>query len=231
MNSAKWMGPLLLCVGCSLAGPAQAEGEGWYAVAFGGQSKANSIVSQSTLESALLDAFALSGLTVVAASSSFDDSDTAFGVTVGYKVNENFATELSYVDLGSVIDYRASGTINDGIADLEFTANAEATGSGPVLSFLGILPIGEHFDVYGRAGLALMDTDASWSLTIDGVSDSISDSTRRSNLMYGIGGEFNASKRFGIRIEWNRYADIGSEEVTGKGDVDLFSAGFRISFH
>jgi hypothetical protein len=49
--------------------------------------------------------------------------------------------------------------------------------------------------------------------------------------MYGIGGEFNVSKRFGIRIEWNRYADIGSDEVTGEGDVDMFSAGFRISIH
>jgi OOP family OmpA-OmpF porin len=231
MNSAKWMGPLLLCVGCSLAGPAQAEGEGWYAVAFGGQSKASGIVSQSTLDSAISDAFASVGFAVVSGSSSLDDTDTAFGATLGYKVTENFATELSYVDLGSPVDYQSTNTVTDGVTPLNATTRAEATASGPVLSFLGILPIGERFDVYARAGLALMDTEARVSVSASDVSASASASTRRSNAMYGIGGEFNVSKRFGIRIEWNRYADIGSDEVTGEGDVDMFSAGFRISIH
>lgn len=230
MNSAKWMGPLLLCVGCGLAGTAQAEGEGWYAVAFGGQSKAKNVVSQSTLDNAVLDAFASIGLDVVDGDSSLDDTDTAFGATIGYKVTENFAAELSYVDLGA-IDYRASGTVTDGVTVFDAAIRAEATASGPVLSFLGILPIGERFAVYGRAGLALMDTEASVSVSADGTSASASESTQRSNGMYGIGGEFNVSERFGIRIEWNRYANIGSEDVTGEGDVDMFFAALRISFH
>ena len=230
MNSAKWMGPLLLCVGCSLAGPAQAEGEGWYAVAFGGQSKANSVVSQSTLDSAVFDAFESNGFTVLDASSSLDDSDTAFGVTLGYKVTENFAAELSYVDLGSPIDYQSTNTVTDGVTSFSATSRAEATANGPVLSFLGILPMGKRFDVYGRVGLALMDTEARVTASANGASASASESTRRSNMMYGIGGEFIVSKRFGIRIEWNRYAEIGSVDVTGEGDVDMLDLAFRVNF-
>ena len=232
MNSAKWMGPLLLCVGCSLAGPALADGEGWYAVAFGGQSKANNIVSQSALDSAIDDAFASLGFAVVSGSSSLDDTDTAFGVTLGYKVTENFAAELSYVDLGSPIDYQSTNTVTDdgGVTNFNATTRAEATASGPVLSFLGILPIGKRFDVYGRAGLALMDTEARVSVAGNGVSASDSASTRRSNAMYGIGGEFIVNKRFGIRAEWNRYAKIGSEDVTGEGDIDMLNLALRVNF-
>jgi hypothetical protein len=76
-----------------------------------------------------------------------------------------------------------------------------------------------------------MDTEVRANASTNGTSASDSASTLRSNAMYGIGGEFNASKRFGIRIEWNRYAEVGSAEVTGDGDIDLLSAGFRISFH
>jgi opacity protein-like surface antigen len=230
MNSAKWMGPLLLCVGCSLAGPAQAEGEGWYAVVFGGQSKASGIVSQSTLDSAIGDAFASVGFAVVSGSSSLDDTDTAFGATLGYKVTENFATELSYVDLGSPVDYQSTNTVTDGVSPFNATTRAEATASGPVLSFLGILPIGERFDVYGRAGLALMDTEARVNVSVNGVSASDSASTRRSNAMYGIGGEFIVNKRFGIRAEWNRYAKIGSEDITGEGDIDMLNLALRVNF-
>lgn len=229
MNSAKWMGPLLLCAGCGLAGTAQADSEGWYAVAFGGQSKANNVVSQSTVDNAVIAALASIGFDVLDSDSSLNDSDTAFGATVGYKVNENFAAELSYVDLGA-IDYRATGTVTDGMTDFDGSMSAEATAQGPVLSFLGILPIAERFDVYGRAGLALMDTEARLSVSADGTSESISDSTQRSNIMYGIGGEFHASERIGVRIEWNRYAEIGSEDVTGEGDVDMFNLALRVNF-
>ena len=75
-----------------------------------------------------------------------------------------------------------------------------------------------------------MDTEARVTASANGTSASASESTRRSNMMYGIGGEFIVSKRFGIRIEWNRYAEIGSVDVTGEGDVDMLDLAFRVNF-
>lgn len=38
------------------------------------------------------------------------------------------------------------------------------------------------------------------------------------------------SNRFGIRLEWNRYASVGSEDITGDTDIDLISIGLRYNF-
>ena len=229
MFSVKWVRQLLVFALCGFAGVASAQEEGWYAVAFGGQSKVRG-VSQTEIDNAVIDAFESAGFSVVDADSSLDDTDTGFGAGLGYRVNDNFAAELAYADLGA-IKYRASGTVTDGVSNLAASLDGKVTAKGPVLSFLGILPISERFALYGRAGIALMDAKASVSATIDGVSDSISDSTQRSNVMFGVGGEFYASERFGIRVEWNRYSSVGSKELTDNQDVDVISLGLRIGFN
>ena len=48
--------------------------------------------------------------------------------------------------------------------------------------------------------------------------------------MYGLGGEFSFSGRFGVRLEWNRYAEVGSEDLTGDTDIELISLGLRYNF-
>ena len=222
------MTPLLLCFGCAFAGPALAADDGWYAIAFGGQSSAEG-TSQSATDESVVTLFNDIGLDVVEATSSLDDSDTAFGLTLGYQVNENFATELSYVDLGD-LDYNATGTVTDGFTDFPASVSLNSSAQGPVFSVLGILPIGDRFSVYGRAGLALMDCEGTATVSIDDVTESASDSTTRSNGMFGVGGEFNVSQRFGVRLEWNRYANVGSDEIIGETDVDLITLGLRVSF-
>ena len=98
-------------------------------------------------------------------SSALDDSDTGFGATLGYQVNENFAAELSYVDLGEVSYQATNGHANPA----NESAALETSAAGPVFSLLGILPVGERFEVYGRAGLALMDSEGEATITIGDV--------------------------------------------------------------
>ena len=68
------------------------------------------------------------------------------------------------------------------------------------------------------------------SVSIDGVTDSDSVSTDRSNLMYGVGGEFastsaSASGSAGIAMR-----NVGSDDQTGEVDIDLISLGLRYNF-
>jgi OOP family OmpA-OmpF porin len=224
------LGAALLCVGCGLAATAQAAEEGWYVVGFGGQTSVDS-ASQGEIDQAVEAVFNSVGFTVVDATSSLDDSDTGFGLGVGYQVNTWFGAELYYVDLGS-LSYNASGTVNSaGTGDVPATFAFENSAQGPVLSLLGFLPIGEHFAAYLRAGVAFMDVEYEENATIDGVPGSFSDSTQRSNGVYGIGGEYSFNRNFALRLEWDRYADVGSEEVTGEADVDLLSLALRYNFH
>ena len=50
-------------------------------------------------------------------------------------------------------------------------------------------------------------------------------------MMYGVGGEFSFNRSFGIRLGWDRYAEVGSEDLTGDVDIDLISLGLRYNFN
>ncbi len=228
MKASRRAGLAALCASCAFAGAASAADEGWYVVGFAGESSAQN-VSQGQLDQNVLDTFASVGLGVVDATSNLDDSDTGFGLAGGYQVNPWFAAELAYVDLGD-ISYSASGQVTDGIGVFDADLGLDQSASGPVFSLLGMLPIGERFAVFGRIGLALMSVDADLGVTIDGQSATDSASTDRSNMVYGIGGEFSFNKRFGVRLGWDRYAEVGSEDITGEVDVDLISLGLRYNF-
>jgi len=229
MHASKWTGAMALCAGLAFGSAAQAAEEGWYVVAFGGEASTKN-VDQGALDQNLIDFFGAGGLAIVDATSNLDDSDTGFGLAAGYQVNPYFATELAYVDLGEW-DYAAEGTVTDGVSDYASTFGLSQSAAGPVFSVLGIVPIGERFSVFARLGLALMNVDADADLSIDGVADSARASTDRSNGVYGLGGEFNINRRFGVRLEWDRYADVGSEDLTGDTDIDLISLGLRYNFN
>jgi OOP family OmpA-OmpF porin len=228
MNASRWAVSAALCASFGFAGTASAADEGWYIVGFAGEASAQRI-DQDELDQGVIDVFDLIGLPVVDATSTLDDSDTAFGFAGGFQVNQNFAAELAYVDLGD-ISYSANGTVTDGVDTFDAGLGIDQSTSGPVFSLLGIVPIGERFSVFGRVGLALMSVDGDVSVTIDGVTETDSVSTDRSNLMYGIGGEFSFNRRFGVRLGWDRYADVGSEDQTGEVDIDLISLGLRFNF-
>jgi OOP family OmpA-OmpF porin len=228
MNVSRWAVSAALCASFGFAGTASAADEGWYIVGFAGEASAQN-VSQAELDQDTADVFGSVGLSIVDATSTLDDSDTGFGLAGGYQVNQNFAAELAWVDLGD-ISYAANGTVTDGVDTFDAGLGIDQSASGPVFSLLGIVPIGERFSVFGRVGFALMSVDADATVSIDGESTADSVSTDRSNLMYGIGGEFSFNRRFGVRLGWDRYAEVGSEDQAGEVDIDLISLGLRFNF-
>jgi OOP family OmpA-OmpF porin len=229
MKASRWAVSAVLCASLGVAGTASAAEEGWYIVGFAGEASAQNI-NQGELDQNVIDVFGSVGLDVVDATSSLDDSDTGFGLVGGYQVNPWFAAELAYVDLGD-ISYEANGTVTDGIDDFDAGVGIDQSASGPVFSLLGIWPIGERFSVFGRVGIALMSVDADATVSIDGEAASDSVGTDRSNMVYGIGGEFSFNERFGVRLGWDRYAEVGSEDQAGEVDIDLISLGLRYNFN
>ena len=229
MKASRWAVSVALCAGLGVAGTASAADEGWYIVGFAGEASAPN-VSQGGLDQSFIDVFGAAGLSVVDATSDLDDSDTGFGLAGGYQVNPYFAAELAYVDLGD-ISYQANGTVTNGVDTFDAGLGVEQSASGPVFSILGIWPVGERFSLFGRLGFALMSVDADASVALDGETASESAGTDRSNMMYGVGGEFSLNRNFGIRLGWDRYAEVGSEDLTGDVDIDLFSLGLRYNFN
>jgi opacity protein-like surface antigen len=222
-----WMrsSALLLYLSFGLVNFAQAAELGWYVLGFGGESSGSG--SQSQMDENLVAIFESVGLDVVDTTSTLDDSDTGFGIAGGYQLNDHIAVEFAYVDLGSV-DYRASTTVSDGVDEANADVALESSAQGPVLSALGILPIGERFSLFGRVGFSLLNAEGTARVTLAGISQRASQSSQKSDPVLGVGAELSLSKHFAIRLAWDRYFDVGTADVTGDIDADLITLGVRM---
>lgn len=226
MTSRMRASALAVCLGFALATNVQAAEPGWYLVGFGGPSSAAGL-SQAQFDDNLAAIFESIDLEFVGTGASLDDSDTGFGLGGGLQVNDHFAFEFAYVDLGSIA-YRADGTVTDGTDTVGAEALLEGSADGPVVSVLGVLPIGERFSVFGRAGLALLSAKGTARIAIDGTSQRDTQSSQKSNLVFGAGVEYALSKNFALRLGWERYLDVATENVVGDADADLVSLGVRM---
>jgi len=217
---------LLLCLALAFASTARAVEPGWYLLGFAGESSTSG-ASESEATENLVDLFASAGLDVTDVTTTIDDSDTAFGAGGGYQFNDNFALEFAYVDLGSAA-YSFSATVTDGVQTGDADVELESSADGPVISALGILPIGERFSVFGRVGFSLMNATGTARVTIDGLTDRASQSSQKSDPMFGVGAEYGIGKHFAVRLTWDRFMDVGTQNVTGDIDADVISLGLRM---
>ena len=95
-------------------------------------------------------------------------------------------------------------------------------------NFLGVgtLPIGDKFSLFGKFGVAKSYSDF-------GLSPSIPTylRERNSNLMYGIGLKYNYNPNLNLRLGWDRYNNMGGEDIYNiQNDVRWFSLGFGLKF-
>lgn len=134
-----------------------------------------------------------------------DDSDSAWRILGGYRFNRNLAAELGYINFGEFV-------FGDGGAN---SVSVEATGFELVA--VGMWPVSNEFSVYGKIGLFRWDTDATGTGVFAG---SVSDSG--TDLTFGAGVQYDFTKQFGVRGEWQRYS--------ADDDVDVFSIGVVFRF-
>jgi OOP family OmpA-OmpF porin len=97
---------------------------------------------------------------------SWDDDDTAYKFFAGYRLNRFVAFELDYINLGE-----PSGAVVPG-------RNVDAAVDGFAPYVVGTLPLGQYFEVYGRAGYYFYDATT-------GVTD---DARQPRGVRRGIGG-------------------------------------------
>ncbi len=173
------------------------------------------------------------GDTTTVSLSADDDSDFGYGIHVGYKVNQFFAVEVGYAELG---EFSGSASIEGITID---TGSGTATVSmGSRNSFvdvnafsgavLGSYPLADNVSVFGRLGYYATNIDE--SNTIQGTGRITADgdttfsgtiSTNKplledaSGLLYGAGLEvaFGRNRNFIMRGEFSILAD-------GLGEVD-----------
>jgi OOP family OmpA-OmpF porin len=141
-----------------------------------------------------------------------EDTDTAFKIFGGYKVNQNFSAEFGYSNLGEV---KASG----------FGNSVAISSTVWELSAIGSIPVAEGFSIFGRLGGYHGETE---------ISGLASGSETTTDLTYGIGLQYDINKNFGLRGEWQRYSKIKARNqangATGESDVDVLGISFVYRF-
>lgn len=139
----------------------------------------------------------------------FDDKDKAIKLFGGYEFNPNVAVEASYVDFGEF-----TGKIGTTVTD-RWEANALD------LAVVGKIPLG-NFSLHGKLGLALWNVDD----TFVGISASESGT----GISYGLGFQYNFTKQFGLRMDWEKYTDVGDANATGQSDLSTMTASVVFKF-
>src|SRR4051794_37888444 len=83
-----------------------------------------------------------------------DDGSLAWGIGLGYRINDYLAGEVEYADFGSTDVHEHYSVPNLGPIPFptELDLNYTTKVTGPVLSVLGTLPVGQNFELFLRGG-------------------------------------------------------------------------------
>jgi OOP family OmpA-OmpF porin len=138
-----------------------------------------------------------------------DFKDTAWKLFGGYRINRNFAAEVFYANLGKIT---VSATV-PGVGTVSSESKVTSFGAAA----LGIWPVGEQFEVFGKLGIA--STDHKTTGTGPGVT--ISGSGSGSDILFGVGASYNFTRSLALRAEWERFND---------SEVNVMSIGVQYKF-
>ena len=138
---------------------------------------------------------------------SCDDKDTAYRIFGGYKFHPNIAVEGGYAPLGETSASFPGGNV---------TAEANAWD----IVGVGSWPLGNNFSILGKLGFYNAE------VKLGGLASGKKTTT---DLLYGLGGQYDFNRNLGLRLEWSRYSGVKSPDVAGisggDSDVDVLSLG------
>lgn len=152
-----------------------------------------------------------------------EDTDTAFRLFGGYQFNRNWALELGFGDFGEM---EANGTIPAG-----------GNGQRKIHSYafdltgIGSVYLTQRLSLFGRLGAYMGRTSVDREFA-NFPSENTHDGKTNSGFTYGAGAAYTLGY-LGVRAEWQRYDNIGTNNIaggSGTDEVDVFSIGLLIRF-
>lgn len=147
---------------------------------------------------------------------------TGYKLQLGYQFNEHLAVEGGYVNLGS-----ASSSANNQQLGASLNSSMKSQGMNAVA--VGILPIGERFSLFGKAGLIYASSDTTNSGQVNG-GRAVSTALHKSGMAptWGVGAAYKLTEKVALRADFDQYRNQGDD--SNKQSVNLFSLGVGLSF-
>jgi hypothetical protein len=235
----------LIAVSALVAGTAVADDNGFYAGAGAGWSQLS--LPKSKLTNDAVDLPAAFGYPLdPSISAKTDDNDIMWSAFVGYRFMKYLAVEAGYLDTGTG-SYTLRGTTGT-IPPATLTqaapvsVKAEWNGTGWPVSVLGIWPINDNWDVFGRVGGFFGDVRTEVRLqvyeptdptdpTTGGLYDSGKGHTSGSSteFIYGVGVDGRFLENWAARFEWLAIPSLGDSD-TGEADWNAFQFALLYRF-
>jgi OOP family OmpA-OmpF porin len=166
---------------------------------------------------------------------SLDDTDIAFAIVGGYRLNSYLAFEGSYTKYGTVT-YRSRATGNFPLEGGTLNTTIESEVSGFGLAVVGVLPLTHDWELFARGGMLFADNkirlvvDATGQQFLPAPGDfdlSGNDSTQETFAALGISRQF--FEIYALRLEYQRVFNAGGE-ATAAGDLDAVLLGLNVTF-
>jgi hypothetical protein len=201
---------------------------GPYAGALIGYSKFSG--NQDANEQNLIDILVNTGNPYENLSSSTEDSDLGYQALFGYRFHRFFGAELALAQFGELKSTaKADMDFGDGFVPASVSLTFRA--GGPMLSAIGILPLGEKFEFYGRLGYLFASSERELTSRVDGQSGGFGSAKGDSQIpVYGIGFSWHINQVYSIRGEYQQLDQVGQENRTGAEDVTVMGLGLVVRF-
>ena len=147
----------------------------------------------------------------------------AISIGGGYNFNPYVGVEADYSSVGD----SSLATVRGGAS-----ATEKLKTSSLQVAAVGTYPINNQFSLFGKLGLA--NTKIDYTATPGPntiIVGTTATSGSKTNLMFGLGGQYNINKQFGIRLQ---YQDFGKVQLAGAGSpnigVKVYSVGGVYNF-
>ena len=181
-------------------------------------------VSRNELNQLSADLTADLGGTTPSGTSDLNDMDSVWGAQIGYRFNRFVAAEVGYVDLGKS-NYVASLVSNFGAGNEAYESRGRFTSSGPTVAVLGILPIKDMFEFYGRAGIYFADTRFRVRFVFPNEILTMEEKAGTQEMFGGLGFAWNINEDYALRGELTHFLDVGDDDRTGEASMTMFTVG------
>jgi opacity protein-like surface antigen len=223
--------PLVAALLAALSGLAAAKESPWYAGVSAGESRTDRELVKNR-ESTIVRATDIQ--------TDFDATGNAWKFFGGYRFNDVLAVELNYADLGRNRTFTTMLAL-DGFNTASILVSRKIHGYGADL--LLSAPVGGRFSVFGRVGAfrSRLVADARLDGLIEFTNGDPADRARTTTadetvLRYGVGGDWWLRPNVALRLEWERYSNvgkafaIGGSGTTGEANTDAFYLGVMARF-
>jgi OmpA-OmpF porin, OOP family len=224
MSTRRFLSPLTCLALAGALLPMAAPAQSWYAGGSAGQSSIRA--SSGDIDSGFLldDGFTASGTTL-------DKTSTGWKAFVGYRLNDYFAVETGYADLGKAsFNTTIVGAPAGTTPTPPFPIHASAKARGVFLSALAHWPVSQQLSIFGKVGAFRSRAEFTEDIPSAGITR-VSRTERRTDGDYGVGLQWNFSRAVAVRLEWERFMKVGRGIGGREGrDVDFASVGVMVQF-